>query len=96
MATEEENKTSQLLSHLKGLVKQYLVYDNLGRVIASYTAPIGTAVGKPCVETRYGFRNASSSDITVRKERNAVWDPDSQDWDNDALLATLPSPLVNS
>jgi hypothetical protein len=96
MATEIENKTSQLLSHLKGLVKQYLIFDGSSRVIASYTAPIDAAPGKPCVETRYGFRSPTSTDILVRKEKNAVWDPDNQGWDDDALLATLPSPLVNS
>lgn len=95
MATELENKTSQLLSHLKGLVKQYLIFDATGRLIASYTAPIDVVPGKPCVETRYGFRNGTSSDVLIRKEGNGVWDPDGQNWDDNALLSPLPSPLVS-
>lgn len=93
--SEVENKTSQLLSHLKGLVKQYLIYDNQGRVMASYVAPIDVAPGKPCVRTRYAFRNATSTDIISRKEENAAWDPDDQNWDDDAQFGTLPTPLVN-
>lgn len=96
MAQDNENSTSQLLSHLKGLVKQYLVFDAQSRVIASYTAPRHAKPGDPAVETRYGYRNASSSDIVVRRESNAFWDPDNQNWDSDALLETLPNPLVNS
>lgn len=95
MAQEKENDSSQLLSHLKGLVKQYLVYDTSARVIASYVAPLHTKPGQPCVETRYGFRSSTSSDIAVRKERNAIWDPDNQNWDDEALLASLPNPLVS-
>ena len=94
--SEQENKTSVLLSNLKGLVKQYVIYDAEARLIASYTAPIDVEPGKPCVETRYGFRNAGTNDVLIRKERNAVWDPDNQNWDDDALLAPLPDPLVNS
>lgn len=93
---EEENKTSQLLSHLKGLVKQYLIYDSVGRVQASYVAPIDATSGKPCVRTMYGFKNLTSSDIIARKEENKIWDPDNQGWDQDALYEALPSPLVNS
>ena len=96
--SEQENKTSQLLSHLKGLVKQYLIYDAQNRVMASYVAPIDAAPGKPCVATFYAFRNASSTDIVARKEENAVWDPDEEGWDNGLPqgFGTLPSPLVNS
>tara|TARA_R110002020_G_scaffold104880_1_gene245010 strand:+ start:187 stop:477 length:291 start_codon:yes stop_codon:yes gene_type:complete len=95
MAEEKENNTSVLLSNLKGLVKQYVIYDAQTRLIASYTAPIDVVPGKPCVETRYGFRNGTSNDVLIRKEKNSVWDPDNQNWDDDALLAPLPSPLVN-
>lgn len=97
MAQETENNTSQLLSHLKGLVKQYLVYDSQGRVSASYVAPIGVEPGRPCVRTRYAFKNATSSDIIARIEENSVWDPDNQGWDTGQPtgFGSLPSPLVN-
>ena len=94
--SEIENATSQLLSNLKGLVKQYVIYDAQLRLIASYTAPINSASGDPCVRTRYGFRSPTSNDVLVRREDNAFWDPDAENWDNDSLLATLPIPLVNS
>jgi hypothetical protein len=96
MMSEQPNKTSALLSTLKETTKMYAIFDAGGRIIATYHAPEDTAQGgQPCVVTRYGYRNASSSDILKSVESNGIWDPDNQGWDDEALLETLPDPLVN-
>lgn len=99
MAAEKENGQALLLANLKGSVKQRLIYDAIPRVIAAYVAPVSAKQGDPCHLTRYGFRNANSSDITYRKEFStvedgAIWDPDDQGWDDDATnYEALPNPI---
>lgn len=90
---EKENNTSNLLTNLKSLVKTYIVHDNLLRIIAAYEAKSDAKVGDPCVLTLYGYRSPTSTQVHFRQEFNATWDPDNQNWDDEA--PTLPSPVVD-
>jgi len=77
MATKIDNTV-----HLKGqavtLVKQFIVYDGVGRPSEVYTAETGAGNGKTCTKTTYQYINATSSNVERMKEENSVWD---STWD---------------
>jgi hypothetical protein len=95
--SEVENKTSNLLTNLKSLVKTYVIHDANGRIIAAYEAKDDAISGDPCVLTRYGYREGASlsTQVKYRREYNATWDPDNQGWDNSLASFPLPSPIID-
>lgn len=98
MSTSEiENTTSNLLTNLKSLIKTYLIHDTQGRIVAAYEAKSSAESGDPCVLTLYAYRDAATTNIRSRREENATWDPDSENWDSviDVTKAALPSPVVD-
>lgn len=75
MTTEVENQTSQLLTELKGFVKQYIKLDAQGRSAEVYTAAANAIAGSRCSVTKYGYAGPASTAIITRKEVMGIWNP---------------------
>ena len=69
--------TAQLKSGFHELIKQYYVYDGLGRLAYLYEATVATGDGEPCLLTNYSY-DGTTTRIQKIKEENSTWD---SSWD---------------
>ena len=72
------NNTEHLKTQEATLVKQWIVYDGIGRPLNIFTAETAAPHGKSCTLTQYEYVDATSSKVTKMKESNSVWD---SSWD---------------
>lgn len=66
-------KTELLKSHEHELVKQYIEYDGQNRPVTIYTASDHVEDGGACLRTDYEYLDATSTQITKRRESYDVW-----------------------
>ena len=71
------NKTALILTGKHELIKQYFIYDSLGRCTHLYEAITDAAHGKPCLLTQYGYTGTDLK-IVKKKESESSWD---SSWD---------------
>ena len=70
----EINNTEHLKTQEGTLVKQWIVYDGVGRPSEIYTAETGAIDGKSCTKTEYEYVDATTSRVLKMKESNSNWD----------------------